>query len=94
MAHVIIAGSVLPDGNPQFGDKSEFRSGRVSTGVYAITFTKPYSNTPVVVATSDGGERGCRMCIRTVNGFTCTFESRSYDTNALSDSGFNFIALL
>ncbi len=94
MAHIIIAGSVLPDGNLQFGDRTEFKSGKEKTGVYTITFIKPYPNTPVIVATSDGGERGCRIDIKNVNSVTCKLESRSYDTNALCDSGFNFIALL
>lgn len=71
----------------------------VGTGVYAVTFTVPFTATPVVTATLvDPLAEDNVICVRNVsgNGFTCTvrdIDSAAVDGSTPQDSAFNFIAV-
>lgn len=95
-----ISGSVSKDGKKSNGDLAYFDSHREaidaehSNGRYKVTFLVEFRQTPVVVASGDGGIKGCSIVVVKITQKYFIVESRSYDTNGLEDSGFNFIAVV
>ena len=95
-----IVGSVSKDGKKSNGDLAYYNSHREAidtihlNGRYKITFLIELPQTPVVVASGDGGRRGCSITVVNITPQSFIVESRSYDTNGLEDSGFNFIAVV
>lgn len=95
-----ITGSVSKDGKKINGDLAYYNSLKEPidpahpNGRYKVTFLIEFKQTPVVVATSDGGVRGCSIIVVKTTQQYFIVESRSYDTNGLEDSGFYFIAVV
>jgi hypothetical protein len=62
-----------------------------STGVYSINFTVPFASPPTVVAT--GTAQCCRARVTATATNTAFIHVLDYDTDALTDTPFTFIAV-
>ena len=90
---VQMAGFINADGSIARGNREKFAVRKEGTGEYHIQFNRALPSVPIVVATSDGGQRGsdARIVSTDRNGFVV--EGRTYSDHGLSDIGFGFMVV-
>ena len=86
---VTIGGGIAPDGS-HFGG---YDVDHPADGKYIVSFDKPFHRRPVVVATSDGGQRGAWAEVSSVTNRSFVVEGRAYNDHGLADIAFSFIAI-
>lgn len=58
---------------------------------YQVRFSQKLRAKPIILAVSDGGQRGANARVKKANANGFRLEGRSYSANGLVDSGFHFI---
>ncbi|TDJ63305.1 MAG: hypothetical protein E2O37_09030 [Proteobacteria bacterium] len=91
--NVVMAGYVDAQGNLQHEKGELFTVTRPDTGTYRIEFSEPMDIRPVVVATSDGGQKGANIRVVKATRLGVTLEGRAYSSNDKSNTAFNFIVV-
>jgi uncharacterized protein YegP (UPF0339 family) len=84
----ILKGYVNKNGSIDRG--TGFTVEKLGAGKYKINFTSPYPSVPVVLATTDGGQRGDHIQINYTTTTSVTIDTLSYDTNGGDDAAFGF----
>ncbi len=85
----IVRGSVLAAGTLVAGEG--FTSAKDSTGLYSVTFTVPFTEVPVIVASTDTTSPNF-IAVSASDEFPT--EVRTYNSSGiLADRGFSFIAM-
>jgi len=90
---VVTAGAVDLRGNVDRREGLPFTVNPLGTGKYRVNFREPFPNKPIVVAISDGGQKGSFAEIIGVDTTGFTIEGRDYATHGLAEIGFQFIAV-
>jgi len=90
---VFSAGHVNPTGEKVSWAGVGFSVIRNGTGQYTVSLAKPCESSPVVVATTEGGTRGCRALVNKTRPNSFVVETREYDGNGLSDDAFFFVVI-
>ena len=94
MAQVYMAGRVNQNGTIVGGTETDlWEPDKKGTGVYEIDFNPNLPFTPVVVASTDGGDRGCNIRVKYVSGTKFRIEGRRYHDHGLADISFDFIVV-
>ena len=90
---VVSAGQVSQEGNRELWKGGNFSVDFQSPGTYRISFNQPFDTNPIVLATSDGGDRGAVAEVSDVSASGFTVEGRTYDSHQLAQIGFQFVAV-
>ena len=90
---VVTAGAVKKDGTVIRHVGFPFTVIRRKSGQYRVNFRDPFKEIPVVIATSDGGDRGAFAEITSVDSTGFTVEGRTYSAHGLAEIGFQFVAV-
>ncbi|MDP1615406.1 MAG: hypothetical protein Q8L68_06380 [Methylococcales bacterium] len=88
---IVSAGAISSNGTVVRSMGLAFTVSKVQTGTYRVNFSSPFTKPAIVVALSDGGTSGSKAVLSVNDAAGFTIETRSYNTNGLSDAGFNFI---
>ncbi len=90
---VVTAGSVAKDGTVVRHSGYPFTVAPRDGGRYRVNFRDPFKEIPVVVATSDGGDRGAFAEITSIDTTGFLVEGRTYSAHGLAEIGFEFVAV-
>jgi len=90
---VVTAGAVDKKGNVIRHAGKPFTVSPQEAGRYRINFRDPFPTVPVVVAISDGGDRGAAAEITGIDTTGFVVEGRDYSKHGLAVIGFQFVAV-
>ena len=90
---VVTAGAVAKNGNAVRHAGKPFTVSGQQAGRYRINFRDPFLTVPVVVAISDGGDRGAAAEITGIDATGFFVEGRDYSRHGLAIIGFQFVAV-
>ncbi len=90
---VVTAGSVQKNGTVVRHAGFPFTVAPRDSGRYRINFRDPFKEVPIVVAISDGGDKGAVAEITAIDPTGFTVEGRTYSGHGLAKIGFQFVAV-
>lgn len=90
---VVTAGSVQENGTVIRHAGYPFTVAPRDSGRYRINFRDPFKEIPIVVAISDGGDKGAVAEITAIDTTGFTVEGRTYSGHGLAKIGFQFVAV-